>query len=170
MQRFLVSFWCRAGAHCDPSNKLYIGAQETFWKGSLLISGFHDKHQTGQCLHIVLGFIYSASDKLAVGKLKGARAIYYGILQNSRGIMRTHILTAYWMAAKPGSQWIAKTNKLNQNHFSFPSVRTARLSLGRGPLWYIEVVKRGVSACKSCRGCKSLHSTVIKGTMRLSCG
>lgn len=57
MKRFSVLSWCRADVHCYPSNELYFGAPaKAFWKGSLLISGFHYKHQTGQHLHHCTGF------------------------------------------------------------------------------------------------------------------
>lgn len=117
MKRFSVLSWCRADVHCYPSNELYFGAPaEAFWKGSQYLASIINIRLVSTFI-IVLGFICGAQDKLTVGKLKGAWAIFYIVLsrkQNSQRVMRTCILTAYWMAAKAVSRWIAKKNKLNQ--------------------------------------------------------
>lgn len=175
MKRLSVFFWCRAGVHCYPSNELYFGAPaETFWKGSLLISGFHYKHQTGQCLLYCTGlYLWCAGRTRGRETKAGSSNLLHRSVQEAKQprVMRTHILTAYWMAAKAVSWWIVKKNKLNQKKISSPTVWTARLSFGRAALlWYIEVVKSGVSACKNSGGCKSLYIMVIKSTMKPSCG
>jgi len=90
--------------HCYPSNELYFGHQlklsekVPFSYPSSIIS-----IRLVSAFIIVLGFICSAYDNLAVGKLKGAQAMYCIVLsgkQNSQGVMRTRILAAYWMAVK----------------------------------------------------------------------
>lgn len=129
-RRFSVPFSWRADVHGYCSNEWCFEAPgETFRTGSLSISA---SNYSISAFITALGFVYGVQDKLPAGELKGLQ--HFTAPQGAQQLGRNEnpSFNSYWMAAKAVSPWIAKENKLKQK-IPFPTVGTARLSLGRAP-------------------------------------
>lgn len=137
-RRFSVPFWWRAG--CAWLLLKWITLWGSSWNVEERFPFSVRLPLQHQCLHHCPGVcLWDPGQAPSRGTKGNSSTSLQRPAQGAQepGTNENPSFNSCWMAAKAVSPWIAKKNKLKQI-IPFPTVGTARLSLGRAPPWHLE--------------------------------